>query len=107
MIYKRGWMQTISRRELETLLEREGVSDSRKVVQILKGEDWQDEGPYLIVKYGWFRKEHVKIWQRFNQLWFVPLYCITIPVQWFFSGHHGFNNESKLGKIIAKMTGLE
>lgn len=81
MIYKRGWMQTLSRHKLKILLEHEGISDSDKVVNILKGDDWQNEGPYLIVKYGWFRKVEVRVWQRVNQLWFVPLYILSIPIQ--------------------------
>lgn len=106
MIYKRGWMQTLSRHELKILLEHEGISDSDKVVNILKGDDWQNEGPYLIVKYGWFRKEEVRVWQRANQLWFVPLYILSIPIQWLFTGNHGFKNESLVGKIISRITGL-
>lgn len=106
MIYKRGWMQTLNRYELGELLEQEGVANSSKVVRILTGEDWQNDGPYLIVKRGWFYKNEVKMWQRLNQLWFVPLYILSIPLQWFFTGSHGFTNESTVGRVIARMTGL-
>lgn len=106
MIYKRGWMQTLNRDELEKLLQSEGVSDPKKVVEILKSEDWQREGPYLIVKAGWFRKEEVRVWQRLNQLWFIPLYLLCVPVQWIFTGSHGFQNESKIGQFISRITGL-
>lgn len=106
MIYKRGWVQTLTRYELEALLEKEGVSDIKKIVLIFHGDDWQNEAPYPIVKPGWFLKEEVKIWQRLNQLWFVPLYLLSIPLQWLFTGGYGFSNHSKTGKLISKITGL-
>lgn len=107
MIYKRGWLKTISRYDLKKLLEAEGVADVNKVVRILKGDDWESEGPFHIVDRAWFPRDEVKFWQRLNRLWFVPLYLLTVPFQWLFRGCVGFNNDSKTAKLIAKLTGLE
>lgn len=55
----------------------------------------------------WQSSRDAKFWQRLNRLWFVPLYCLTIPLQWLFRGKVGFNTTSKTAEIISRMTGLK
>ncbi|WP_053324251.1 hypothetical protein [Komagataeibacter europaeus] len=105
MIYKSGWQRTLSRNELEKMLRDENVHDAGKVVTLLLGEDWQEFGPFIIVDNSWSEKE-VTFIQRLNRLWFVPLYLLTIPFQWLFRGHIGVNNDSKLGALMSRLTGL-
>ncbi|HGE8284279.1 TPA: hypothetical protein ACGD48_004790 [Serratia marcescens] len=83
----------------------ENVRDTNEVVTLLLGEDWQNVGPFSIVDNSWVEPDATFI-QRINRLWFVPIYLLTIPFQWFFRGHVGVSNNSKLGALISKLTGL-
>lgn len=105
MVYKRGWLKTVSRYDLEKKLTEEGVIDARKVVRVIYGDDY-DRPLHHIVDRDWFYPDDVKLWQRINQLWVVPLLVLTIPFQWLFKGYVGFKNESKLGALLGKLTGL-
>ncbi|WP_407214429.1 hypothetical protein [Enterobacter hormaechei] len=46
-------------------------------------------------------------WQRLNRLWFVPLYLLTIPIQWLIRGRMGFESTSKVGAFVSRITGLK
>ncbi|HHL2824746.1 TPA: hypothetical protein ACQ431_002977 [Citrobacter murliniae] len=107
MIYKRGWQKTLSIYELDLMLEKEGVEQHWKVAKLLVGEYDERWHPYTVVDNSWSPDCDVKIWQRINQLWFVPIFILTIPIQWLFTGSHGFSNSSKIGKFLSKLTGLQ
>lgn len=106
MIYKRGWQKTLSFYELDLILEKSGVEQHAKVARLLVGEYDDNWSPYSVVDNSWSSEGNVKIWQRLNQLWFVPLFILTIPIQWLFTGSHGFNDNSRLGKFFVRITGL-
>lgn len=43
---------------------------------------------------------------RLNTLWMLPIWAVCAPFLWLFTGETGINQHSKLGKWIAKVTGL-
>ncbi|MDU7405633.1 MAG: hypothetical protein E7L15_17475 [Citrobacter portucalensis] len=106
MIYKRGWLKTVSRYDMERKLKDAGVGDASKVINVIYGID-HDNPEHHVIDKDWFYHDDVKVWQRLNQLWVVPLLIITIPFQWFFKGYIGFKNESMLGKFLGRITGLK
>ena len=107
MIYKRGWQRTISQYELQKILERQGVQDAEKVSLIICGHYDSGWHEFTLVDNTWQSSEETTAMQRINRLWFVPLYLLTIPFQWLFRGGVGVRNESKLGALMARLTGLE
>ncbi|MFU2365561.1 MAG: hypothetical protein ACM685_07755 [Enterobacteriaceae bacterium] len=106
MIYKRGWLKTVSRFDMERKLKDAKVDDVSKVINVIYGADYDNPEHHVIDK-DWFYHNEVKIWQRLNQLWVVPILIITIPFQWLFKGYYGFKNESKLARILGNITGLK
>lgn len=66
---------------------------------------YSDESNYKIYHY---KDPYTKsTWRnRLNTLWLVPLWFIVSPFIWLFTGQFGINQHSKLGKWIAKVTGL-
>ena len=106
MIYKRGWLKTVSRFDMERKLKDAKVDDVSKVINVIYGTD-HDNPEHHIIDKDWFYNDEVKIWQRLNQLWVVPILIITIPFQWLFKGYYGFKNDSKLARILGNITGLK
>lgn len=106
MIYKRGWLKTVSRFDMERKLKDAKVNDVSKVLNVIYGTDYENPEHHVVDK-DWFYHDDVKMWQRLNQLWVVPLLIVSIPFQWLFKGSHGFGNGSKLAKIISHITGLK
>lgn len=111
MIYRRGWVTVLWRIELEKRMKAAGIENTRQVADFLCGQDIHDGDPrgfdYQVVDNTvWQSSSDAKFWQRLNRLWFVPLYCLTIPFQWLFRGKVGFETTSKAGMLIQKMTGL-
>ncbi|MGC6389673.1 hypothetical protein ACMV8I_18710 [Ewingella sp. S1.OA.A_B6] len=107
MIYKRGWQRTICQWELQIHLEREGIPDARKISRIICGEDDSPGHEFLLIDNSWDVGSGTTPLQRINRLWFVPIYLLTIPFQWLFRGEVGMRNESKMARIMAKLTGLQ
>lgn len=106
MIYKRGWLKTVSRFEMERKLKDAGVENHSKVINIIYGIDY-DNPEHHVIDNDWFYQDDVKMWQRINQLWVVPIIIASMPFQWLFKGYCGFKNESKLGMFLGKITGLK
>lgn len=50
--------------------------------------------------------EKTTLKQRLNVLWLVPVWWIIAPFKWVFTGKAGVSQHSKVGKWLAKMTGL-
>lgn len=44
--------------------------------------------------------------QRLNRLWVVPIWFVIAPFKWLATGSAGVNQHTKLGKWLAKITGL-
>ena len=45
-------------------------------------------------------------WQRFNILWFTPVFFVFIaPIQWLRKGRVGFDERTKVGRLVLKMIG--
>ncbi|WP_407214440.1 hypothetical protein [Enterobacter hormaechei] len=55
----------------------------------------------------WMERRDATFWQRLNRLWFVPLYLLTIPIQWLIRGRMGFESTSKVGAFVSRITGLK
>jgi len=107
MIYKRGWQRTISQYELQRKLEEEDIPDARKISMIICGDYDSNWHEFTLIDNTWDTGADTTILQRINRLWFVPLYLLTIPFQWLFRGEVGMRNESKMAKIMSKLTGLQ
>ena len=109
MVYRRGWVKVLYPFELEKILKEGGVENPQKVINILYGADKDNQNlyDYQVVDNSFTPYKPVKFWQRLNQIWIIPLLTLTIPFQWLFLGRVGFKNESKLGKLISNLTGLQ
>lgn len=66
---------------------------------------YSDESNYKIYHY---KDIYTKsIWQnRLNRIWVVPIWFVIAPFKWLFTGSSGVNQHTKLGKWLAKITGL-
>lgn len=91
---------------MERKLKDAKVDDVSKVLNVIYGIDYENPEHHVVDK-DWFYHDEVKMWQRLNQLWVVPLLIISIPFQWLFNGTYGFGNKSKLARILSHITGLK
>lgn len=110
MIYRRGWVKVLYRHELENILVKNGIPNAKQVIDVLCGSPYENERhhfDYQVVDTEWRSKPDVTLIQRINQIWFVPLYLLTVPFQWLFRGKVGFSTTSKFASFIGKLTGLE
>jgi hypothetical protein len=60
---------------------------------------------FVVYKYDEISKRN--IFQRFNMLWVYPLFFLTIPFQFLFTGQIGFNRNSKIGRIVNWLVNVE
>ncbi|WP_373203382.1 hypothetical protein [Citrobacter amalonaticus] len=116
-IYRRGWVPTLYRFELENRLKEQGFENWQQISRFLCDGDakaWTDMNDYpeqyayqVVDNTEWRQRRDAKFWQRLNRLWFIPLWMLTIPFQWLIRGRVGFENESKVAKLFVKLTGLQ
>jgi hypothetical protein len=68
---------------------------------------FDDDSEYRIYYYNdpWGSSKRT-IGNRLNTLWMLPIWAVCAPFLWLFTGEAGINQHSKLGKWIAKVTGL-
>lgn len=111
MIYRRGWVPVLHRYQLEKMLKDEGFENHEEITIFLCGGRLEDERHHfayqVVDNTEWLSRGDAKFWQRLNRLWFVPLYLLTIPLQWLIRGKVGFETTSKLGMFCQKLTGLQ
>lgn len=117
MIYRRGWVPTLHRSDLERKLIEHGFENWKEISRFLCEGDpkayinydlSQEQYAYQIVdNVEWREYRSATFWQRLNRLWFVPFYLLTIPFQWLIRGRVGFETTSKLGMLCQKITGLK
>ncbi|HDS1237628.1 TPA: hypothetical protein QEG37_002006 [Pluralibacter gergoviae] len=117
MIYRRGWVPTLYRHEIEKRLKDNGFENWREISKFLCDGDpntWADydsdpsQFAYQVVdNTEWINLRDAKFWQRMNRIWFVPIYLLTVPFQWLFRGRVGFESTSKLGALCKRITGLK
>ena len=106
MIYKRGWQRTLSEYELAAYLKERDVINPERVAQLIVGRYDERWHQFTLIDNSYISDETTLL-QRVNRIWFVPLYILTMPFQWLVKGHVGLRNNSKLAKLMAKLTGLE
>ena len=117
MIYRRGWVPVLYRRNLEEKLKEQGFENWEKISRFLcEGDSGayvdysldQSQYAYQVVdNTEWMESRDATFLQRLNRLWFVPLYLLTIPFQWLIRGRMGFESTSKVGAFISWITGLK
>ncbi|HEI8778715.1 TPA: hypothetical protein SLG45_004725 [Enterobacter cloacae] len=117
MIYRRGWVPVLYRRNLEEKLKEQGFENWEKISRFLcEGDpgayvDYSlDPSQYayqVVDNTEWMESRDATFWQRLNRLWFVPLYLLTIPFQWLIRGRMGFESTSKVGAFVSRITGLK
>lgn len=44
---------------------------------------------------------------RINLLWFIPVYLLTVPIQWLVRGKVGVNRNSRIGKAVGRLIGFD
>lgn len=117
MIYRRGWVPVLYRRNLEEKLKEQGFENWEKISRFLcegdsgAGVDYSlDPSQYayqVVDNTEWMESRDATFLQRLNRLWFVPLYLLTIPFQWLIRGRMGFESTSKVGAFVSRITGLK
>lgn len=117
MIYRRGWVPVLYRRNLEEKLKEQGFENWEKISRFLcegdsgAGVDYSlDPSQYayqVVDNTEWMESRDATFLQRLNRLWFVPLYLLTIPLQWLIRGRMGFESTSKVGAFVSRITGLK
>ncbi|EMG7890307.1 hypothetical protein V5L74_004101 [Enterobacter hormaechei] len=117
MIYRRGWVPVLYRRNLEEKLKEQGFENWEKISRFLcegdsgAGVDYSlDPAQYayqVVDNTEWMESRDATFLQRLNRLWFVPLYLLTIPFQWLIRGRMGFESTSKVGAFVSRITGLK
>lgn len=117
MIYRRGWVPVLYRRNLEEKLKEQGFENWEKISRFLcEGDSGSyvdyslDPSQYayqVVDNTEWMESRDATFLQRLNRLWFVPLYLLTIPFQWLIRGRMGFESTSKVGALVSRITGLK
>lgn len=64
-----------------------------------------DDSEYRVYYYDDIYTKRTVI-NRLNTLWLLPTWVVCAPFLWLSTGETGINQHSKLGKWIAKVTGL-
>lgn len=69
--------------------------------------DVEDRQPsdFVVYKYRYNKKRSVI--KRVNTLWVYPLFILSIPLQWLFTGDIGVNRNSKIGKVVDYLVELD
>jgi len=81
----------------------EATADS--VLLYLLGDGYENKGcRYFVAKYGSTSKTALN---RINLIWVLPLFALSVPFQWLFTGSAGLNRNSKMGKIVHKLVNLD
>ena len=57
-----------------------------------------ESSEYVIYKYD--DNDDSTLLNRLNVLWLYPLFIITIPFQWIFTGSVGIKRNSRIGRIV-------
>ncbi len=58
---------------------------------------WNDSD-YVIYKYEYNQKR--SLFNRLNYLWVWPLFILSIPFVWIFTGDYGLKRTSKIGSVV-------
>lgn len=69
---------------------------------------FDEDSDYRVYHYNdpWGESNKRTIFNRLNTLWMLPIWAVCAPFLWLSTGETGINQHSKLGKWIAKVTGL-
>lgn len=79
---------------------------AKEVLKYMIGDnDGWCSGEFVIYRYS--KRTKRNIIQRFNMLWFIPMFTISIPLQYLITGDWGINRNSKMGKITERLIGFE
>lgn len=83
-------------------LSAEGVPNptAEEVLNFLLGDPaYHCSGSdYYVYKYK--RKKPRTVFQRFNFLWVFPVFLVSLPFQWVFTGQTGITRNSRIGKVV-------
>ncbi|WP_337843538.1 hypothetical protein [Rheinheimera sp.] len=74
------------------------------VLDVLMGRDQYSDTDYLVHRYD--EPAARTMLQRFNFIWFMPLYLLTVPFQWLIRGQVGVNRNSRMGRIFDAIVGF-
>jgi len=65
---------------------------------MLGDQDGWCGGEFVVYRYTKPTKRNT--FQRFNMLWFMPLFIVSIPFQYLLTGSWGASRNSKIGRVI-------
>lgn len=72
---------------------------AKEVLKYMIGDsDGWCNGEFVVYRYS--EKTKRNLLQRFNMLWFMPLFVISIPIQYLLTGSWGASRNSKIGRVI-------
>lgn len=81
--------------------EARGIKNptAKEVLEYMIGDsDGWCNGEYTLWKYEEVNKKNFI--QRLNMLWVYPLFILTIPLQYLFTGSFGVNKNTRIGRVI-------
>ena len=77
---------------------------AKEVLEYMIGDqDGWTSGEFVVYRYDDRNKR--TFLQRLNTLWVYPLFILTIPLQYLFTGSWGVNRNTKFGKLIFRLVG--
>ena len=63
-----------------------------------------DDSDYVVYRYD---SSERTIFNRINLLWVWPLFILSIPLQWLFTGSYGIKRHTTMGRILHKLVNIE
>ena len=71
---------------------------AKEVLLYMIGDNDGYGGEFIVYRYS--EETRRNIFQRFNMLWFMPLWIISIPFQYLLTGNIGASRNSRIGRVI-------
>ena len=75
------------------------------LIEFLFDDENEIGSDYVVYRYK-ERYDKTTLSQRLNRVWVLPIWFIISPFKWLATGSSGVNQQTKLGKWLAKITGL-
>jgi len=90
----------IFKSEIKKLIKDEEINSLDEFINIIF-----DENSEFVIKSKYQKIPKTTFLNRFNLLWFYPLFILSIPFTYLFFGSFHVSEDSETGKIIIKLIG--
>lgn len=103
MLEKKKWRQSHDSydqviKDCKEDLGKPDISGEEALKHILGDVEHYSHSEYVIYKYETTTQR--TLIQRFNYLWVMPLFILSIPLQWLVKGEIGVSRNGKIGQVI-------